>query len=118
MISTAQAKTSKCKIKVVGGSFKGRSFKVKMVDGSLIGQSGMTKSDLPGCQAKKMFHGRWYHLCEKGTLIVYVFENKTNDIAWRSAAQAGVAFDMPMDERKARVERVLAEMFQTFTVTE
>ncbi len=79
MISTAQAKTSKCKIKVVGGSFKGRSFKVKMVDGSLIGQSGMTKSDLPGCQAKKMFHGRWYHLCEKGTLIVY----KRKDSKWK-----------------------------------
>lgn len=55
---------------------------------------------------------------EKGSLIVYVFENKTNDIVWRSAAQAGVAFDMPMDERKARIERVLAEMFQTFSVTE
>ncbi|GMR00704.1 MAG: hypothetical protein BMS9Abin19_0038 [Gammaproteobacteria bacterium] len=55
---------------------------------------------------------------EKGTLIVYVFENKTNDIVWRSAAQVSVKFDMPIDERKARVERVLAEMFQTFTVTE
>jgi hypothetical protein len=55
---------------------------------------------------------------EKGTLVIYVFENKTNDVVWRSAAQAGVAFDMPMDERKARIERVLAEMFQTFTVTE
>ena len=55
---------------------------------------------------------------EKGSLIIYVFENKTNDIVWRSAAQAGVAFDMSMDERKARIERVLAEMFQTFSVTE
>jgi len=55
---------------------------------------------------------------EKGTLIIYVFENKTNDIVWRSAAQAGVKFDMPIDERKARIERVLAEMFQTFTVVE
>jgi len=55
---------------------------------------------------------------EKGTLIVYIFENKTNDIVWRSAAQIGVAFDMPMTERKARIERVLAEMFQTFRVTE
>ena len=55
---------------------------------------------------------------EKGSLIIYVFENKTNDIVWRSAAQAGVAFDMTMDERKASIERVLAEMFQTFSVTE
>ena len=55
---------------------------------------------------------------EKGSLIIYMFENKTNDIVWRSAAQVGVEFDMPADERKERVERVLAEMFQTFTVTE
>ena len=55
---------------------------------------------------------------EKGSLIIYVFENKTNDIVWRSAAQVGVEFDMPVEERKARIERVLAEMFQTFAVTE
>ncbi len=55
---------------------------------------------------------------EKGTLIIYIFENKTNDIVWRSAAQVGVAFDMPMAERKVRTQRVLAEMFQTFRVTE
>ena len=55
---------------------------------------------------------------EKGSLIIYMFENKTNDIVWRSAAQVGVNFDMPADERKVRIERVLAEMFQTFTVAE
>ncbi len=53
---------------------------------------------------------------EKGTLVIYIFENKTNDIVWRSAAQVSVEFDMPVAERKARIERVLAEMFQTFTV--
>ncbi|MBE9563652.1 MAG: DUF4136 domain-containing protein [Proteobacteria bacterium] len=55
---------------------------------------------------------------EKGTLVVYVFENKTSDIVWRSAAQVSVKFDMPMEERKARVERVVAEMFQSFTIVE
>ena len=55
---------------------------------------------------------------EKGSIIIYVFENKTNDIVWRSAAQVSVKFDTPMEERQARVERVLAEMFQSFTVTE
>ncbi len=55
---------------------------------------------------------------EKGTLIIYIFENKTNDIVWRSAAQVGVEFDMPLAERKARVESVLKEMFNTFTVTD
>ena len=55
---------------------------------------------------------------EKGSLIVYVFDNKTNDIVWRSAAQVSVEFDMPAEERKKRIERVLAEMFQTFSVTQ
>jgi len=55
---------------------------------------------------------------EKGTLIIYVFENKTSDIVWRSAAQVSVKFDMSEEERSARVQRVLAEMFQTFTVVE
>ncbi len=55
---------------------------------------------------------------EKGSLIIYVFENKTSDIVWRSAAQVSVEFDMPIDERKQRVQRVVAEMFQTFSVTE
>ena len=55
---------------------------------------------------------------EKGSIIIYVFENKTNDIVWRSAAQVSVKFDTPMEERQSRVERVLAEMFQSFTVTE
>jgi hypothetical protein len=55
---------------------------------------------------------------EKGTLIIYVFENRSNDVVWRSAAQVSVEFDMPADEREQRVERVLAEMFQTFNVAE
>jgi len=55
---------------------------------------------------------------EKGTLVIYVFENRTSDIVWRSAAQVSVKFDMPMKEREERVKRVLAEMFQTFSVTE
>jgi hypothetical protein len=55
---------------------------------------------------------------EKGSLIVYIFENKSNDIVWRSAAQVGVEFDMPEAERKSRIKTVLADMFQTFTVVE
>lgn len=55
---------------------------------------------------------------EKGTLVIYVFENKTNDVVWRSAAQVSVRFDMSADERKQRIERVLAEMFQSFKVTD
>jgi len=55
---------------------------------------------------------------EKGTLVIYVFESRTNDVIWRSAAQVSVKFDTSADERQQRVERVLAEMFQTFKVTE
>ena len=55
---------------------------------------------------------------EKGSLIIYVFNNKTDEIVWRSAAQVSVRFDMPAKERKERVERVIAKMFQTFSVTE
>ena len=55
---------------------------------------------------------------EKGSLIIYVFNNKTDEVVWRSAAQVGVQFDMPAKERKERVERVIAKMFQTFPVAE
>ena len=55
---------------------------------------------------------------EKGSLIIYVFNNKTDEIVWRSAAQVSVRFDMPAKERKERVERVIAKMFQTFPVAE
>ena len=55
---------------------------------------------------------------EKGTLVIYVFENKSNDVVWRSAAQVGVKFDTSAEERHQRIERVLAEMFQTFKVME
>ena len=55
---------------------------------------------------------------EKGSLIIYVFNTRTDSVIWRSAAQVGVHFDMTDDERKERVERIVAEMFQTFPVQE
>jgi hypothetical protein len=51
---------------------------------------------------------------EKGTVIIYVFNVRTDEVVWRSAAQVGVQFDTPDAERKARVETVIAEMFMTF----
>ena len=53
---------------------------------------------------------------EKGSLIVYVFNTRNNEIVWRSAAQVGVKFDMEMAQRKERIRRVIAEMFQTLPV--
>jgi len=51
---------------------------------------------------------------EKGSLIIYIFESNSADIIWRSAAQVGVEFDLTIEQRKERIVRVLAEMFQTF----
>ena len=55
---------------------------------------------------------------EKGSLIIYVFNTRTDSVIWRSAAQVGVHFDMTDLQRKERVERIIAEMFQTFPVQE
>lgn len=78
-VPSTYAKITKCKIKVVKGTYKGNSINVTMKDGSLVGQSGMTASNLNNCQAKKYYYGRWYHLCKGGTLIVY----KNKDNRWK-----------------------------------
>ena len=51
---------------------------------------------------------------EKGTLIIYVYSNRSGEIIWRSAAQVSVQFDTATAQRKERVEKVIAEMFMTF----
>jgi len=53
---------------------------------------------------------------EKGSLILYVFNTRNDEIVWRSAAQVGVKFDMRSAQRKERIQRVIAEMFQTLPV--
>jgi len=51
---------------------------------------------------------------EKGTVIIYVFNNKTAEVIWRSAAQVGVQFDTASEQRETNVENVIGEMFKTF----
>lgn len=51
---------------------------------------------------------------EKGSLIIYVFDHKTHNMVWRSAAQMGVKFNTPPAQRKKRIQQVVAEMFMTF----
>ena len=51
---------------------------------------------------------------EKGTLIIYVFDNRSGERVWRSAAQLGVHFDMAMAKRRERIRQVIGEMFLTF----
>jgi hypothetical protein len=55
---------------------------------------------------------------EKGSLIIYVINKKSDRVVWRSAAQAGVQFDATAEQRSARVKQLVSEMFQTFPVSE
>ena len=64
------AKTTSCKISVVGGSHKGASFKLKIKNGKVIGTRAQA-SPLRGCLAMKNIYSRWYHLCNGGKIIVY-----------------------------------------------
>jgi len=66
-----EAATTKCKISVVGGSWKGKTYKLSVKDGDFAGTKGMQKSGLKGCVAKKKIYGRWYHLCEGSKIIVF-----------------------------------------------
>lgn len=50
---------------------------------------------------------------EKGTLLIYVFDNSTGDVIWRSAVQAAVDFSLNEDERKRRLEPIIRDMFHT-----
>ena len=50
---------------------------------------------------------------EKGTLLIYAFDSKTGDLIWRSAVQAAVDFSLDEDERKARIEPIIRDMFRT-----
>lgn len=67
----AGAATTKCKISVVGGSFKGKTYKLKMKDGKFTGDKDFKDSNLKGCVGKKFIYGRWYHLCQNSKIIVY-----------------------------------------------
>ncbi|MBT8130580.1 MAG: DUF4136 domain-containing protein [Gammaproteobacteria bacterium] len=52
-------------------------------------------------------------LYEKGTLLIYAFDSKTGDVIWRSAVQAAVDFSLDKEERKARIEPIIRDMFRT-----
>lgn len=67
----AGAATTKCKISVVGGSFKGKTYKLSMKDGKFVGDKDFRESNLKGCVGKKFIYGRWYHLCNNSKIIVY-----------------------------------------------
>lgn len=50
---------------------------------------------------------------EKGTLLIYVFDNNTGDVIWRSAVQAAVDFSLDNEQRKQRIEPIIRDMFRS-----
>ena len=68
---SADAGTKKCKISVVGGSWKGKTYPIKVKNGQFVGTKGMQESGISGCVAKKKIYGRWYHLCRNSKIIVF-----------------------------------------------
>jgi len=50
---------------------------------------------------------------EKGTLLIYVFDNRTSEVIWRSAVQAAVDFSLDTQERKERLEPIIHDMFRS-----
>ncbi len=50
---------------------------------------------------------------EKGTLLIYAFDNRTGEVIWRSAVQAAVDFSINNKERKERIEPIIRDMFRT-----
>jgi hypothetical protein len=51
---------------------------------------------------------------EKGTLLIYAFDNATGDVIWRSAVQAAVDFSLENQERGQRIEPIVRDMFSSF----
>ena len=50
---------------------------------------------------------------EKGTLLIYAFDNRTGEVIWRSAVQAAVDFSLDEEERKQRIEPIIRDMFRS-----
>jgi len=50
---------------------------------------------------------------EKGTLLIYAFDNKTGEVIWRSAVQAAVDFSLDKQERDERIEPIIRDMFRS-----
>ncbi len=50
---------------------------------------------------------------EKGTLLIYAFDNRTGGIVWRSAVQAAVDFSLDKQERDERIEPIIRDMFRS-----
>ena len=50
---------------------------------------------------------------EKGTLLIYIFDNRSDEVIWRSAVQAAVDFTLDQKEREERIEPIIRDMFRS-----
>ena len=50
---------------------------------------------------------------EKGTLLIYIFDNRSDEVIWRSAVQAAVDFTLDQKEREERIESIIQDMFRS-----
>jgi hypothetical protein len=50
---------------------------------------------------------------EKGTLLIYVFDNRSDEVIWRSAVQAAVDFTLDQKEREEKIEPIIQDMFRS-----
>jgi hypothetical protein len=50
---------------------------------------------------------------EKGTLLIYAFDNRTGGVIWRSAVQAAVDFSLTAEERNERIEPIIRDMLHS-----
>ena len=74
---TSSAAKKTCKMSVVGGSQKGRTVKLEMRHGRLVGK-GVKVSSLPECHAFRKIYGRLYHICDGGRVTVLKRQKSTN----------------------------------------
>ena len=50
---------------------------------------------------------------EKGTLLIYAFDNRSGEAIWRSAVQTAVDFSLTTQERNDRIEPIIRDMLRT-----
>ena len=50
---------------------------------------------------------------EKGTLLIYAFDNSKGELIWRSAVQAAVDFSLTKQERNERIEPIIRDMLHS-----
>jgi len=50
---------------------------------------------------------------EKGTLLIYAFDNRSGEAIWRSAVQTAVDFSLTTQERNDRIEPIIRDMLRS-----